>query len=432
MNQNTSNRKSPALWVPTVYFAMGLPMVLLSDVSLLMFKDLGISDGQITFWASLLTLPWSLKPLFSPLMEIYGTKKQYVVVTEIIAALMLGLIFASLGVTNFFAVTIALMAIMAFSGSIHDIAGDGTYMQYLSLKEQSQYIGWQGAAYNIAKIFARGGLVYLVGRLTEHLGILMAWRVVFILAAVIMLLIAIYHIAILPGSLKRVPKEGEQKKSMSQAFQSFMEIFVSFFQKKYIWFYLLFILLYRFTEGLAIKIAPLFLKADIASGGIGLTNEQFGLIYGTAGTAAFILGSILSGYYISHFGLKKVIFSLALIFNIPFVVYFLLAYFQPESLWVITTGITLEYFGYGFGFVGLNLFMMQQVAPGPHQMAHYAIGTSIMNLSVMIPGMVSGTISDMVGYKLFFLIALVVAIPGLICAYKVPFTYDNNGNRITT
>lgn len=425
MNQT----KSPAVWVPTVYFAMGLPMVLLSDVSLLMFKDLGIPDSRITFWASLLTLPWSLKPLFSPVMEIFGTKKQYVVLTELVSAVVLGLIFAGLGVENFFAVTIVLMALMAISGSMHDIAGDGTYMQYLSQKQQSQYIGWQGAAYNIAKIFARGALVYLVGSLSKDYGVLWAWRAVFLLAGVIMLAVALYHLAILPGKMKN-SEESKEARSLSDAMKSFVEIFVSFFEKKHIWFYLLFILLYRLTEGLAIKIAPLFLKAGVSEGGIGLTNEQFGLIYGTAGTAAFILGSLLSGYYISHFGLRKVLFSLALIFNIPFVVYFLLAYFQPEWLGWTTIGITMEYFGYGFGFVGLNLFMMQQVARGPHQMAHYAIGTSLMNLSVMLPGMVSGSISDRVGYELFFLIALVVAIPGLICAYKVPFTYDDEGNII--
>lgn len=419
---------SPALWVPTVYFAMGLPMVMLSDVSLLMFKDLGISDTQITFWASLLILPWSLKPFFSPLMELVGTKKQYVVLTELVSAIVLGLIFAGLGLSNFFVVTIALMAIMAVSGSIHDIAGDGTYMQFLDLKQQSEYIGWQGAAYNIAKIFARGGLVWLVGKLSASYGVLQSWRIVFVIAAVIMLLVATYHIFILPGSMKR--SDGESKQSLSDAMQHFLKIIVSFFQKKYIWFYLLFILLYRFTEGLAMKVAPLFLKADSAVGGLGMTNEQFGLIYGTAGTAAFILGSILSGYYISHFGLKKVLFKLALIFNIPFVVYFLLAYFQPDNIWWAASGITLEYFGYGFGFVGLNLFMMQQVAPGEHQMAHYAIGTSLMNLSVMIPGMMSGAVSDAVGYKMFFLIALAVAIPGLICAYLVPFTYDNEGKKI--
>ena len=424
-----SQTKSPAVWVPTVYFAMGLPMVLLSDVSLLMFKDLGISDGQITFWASLLTLPWSLKPLFSPVMEIFGTKKQYVVLTELVSAVVLGLIFAGLGIKDFFPVTIALMALMAVSGSMHDIAGDGTYMQHLSQKQQSQYIGWQGAAYNIAKIFARGALVYLVGSLSKGYGVLWAWRAVFVLAGVIMLLVAIYHLVLLPGQI-REPKEEQKPRSLSSAMKSFAEIFISFFGKRYIWFYLLFILLYRLTEGLAIKIAPLFLKAGVAEGGIGLTNEQFGLIYGTAGTAAFILGSILSGYFISHYGLRRVLFLVAMIFNIPFVVYFLLAYFQPEGLGWVAGGITLEYFGYGFGFVGLNLFMMQQVSPGPHQMAHYAIGTSLMNLSVMLPGMVSGFISDQVGYELFFLIALVVAIPGLICAYKVPFTYDEEGNKI--
>ncbi|WP_297719518.1 MFS transporter [uncultured Porphyromonas sp.] len=424
-----SQTKSPAVWVPTVYFAMGLPMVLLSDVSLLMFKDLGISDGQITFWASLLTLPWSLKPLFSPVMEIFGTKKQYVVLTELVSAVVLGLIFAGLGIKDFFPVTIALMALMAISGSMHDIAGDGTYMQYLSQKQQSQYIGWQGAAYNIAKIFARGALVYLVGSLSKSYGILTAWRAVFVLAGVIMLLVAIYHLVLLPGQM-REPKEEQKPRSLSSAMKSFAEIFISFFGKRYIWFYLLFILLYRLTEGFAIKIAPLFLKAEVAEGGIGLTNEQFGVIYGTAGTVAFILGSILSGYFISHYGLRRVLFLVALIFNVPFVVYFLLAYFQPEGLGWVAGGITLEYFGYGFGFVGLNLFMMQQVAPGPHQMAHYAIGTSLMNLSVMLPGMVSGFISDQVGYELFFLIALVVAIPGLICAYKVPFTYDEEGNKI--
>lgn len=424
-----SQTKSPAVWVPTVYFAMGLPMVLLSDVSLLMFKDLGISDGQITFWASLLTLPWSLKPLFSPVMEIFGTKKQYVVLTELVSAVVLGLIFAGLGIKDFFPVTIALMALMAISGSMHDIAGDGTYMQHLSQKQQSQYIGWQGAAYNIAKIFARGALVYLVGSLSKGYGVLWAWRAVFVLAGVIMLLVAIYHLVLLPGQM-REPKEEQEPRSLSDAMKSFVEIFISFFGKRYIWFYLLFILLYRLTEGFAIKIAPLFLKAEVAEGGIGLTNEQFGVIYGTAGTVAFIIGSILSGYFISHYGLRRVLFLVALIFNVPFVVYFLLAYFQPEGLGWVAGGIMLEYFGYGFGFVGLNLFMMQQVAPGPHQMAHYAIGTSLMNLSVMLPGMVSGFISDQVGYELFFLIALVVAIPGLICAYKVPFTYDEEGNKI--
>ena len=428
-----SKRISPIAWVSTVYFAMGLPMVMISDVSLLVFKDLGISDSQITFWASLLILPWSLKPLFSPLMEIFGTKKQYVVFTEILSAVMLGLVAAGLGGDRFFPVVVGLMALMAFSGSIHDIAGDGTYMDRLTSREQSRYIGWQGAFYNIAKLLAKGGLVFLVGYLTRSIGIVRAWQTVFVIAGALIGAIALYHFFVLPGSL-RSAREGVpagEKKSFSGAMKEFGNIFVSFFQKKHIWFYLLFIFLYRFTEGLAIKVAPLFMKADEAAGGLALSNEHFGLIYGTLGTAAFVIGSILSGYFISHKGLRKVLLPLILIFNLPFVVFLLLAAFRPESLLWIGLGITFEQFGYGFGFVGLSLFMMQQVAKGTHQMAHYAIANSLMNLSFMLPGLVSGTLSDALGYRTFFLIAVLVAVPGIICAVKVPFTYDDEGKLIS-
>ncbi|MDO5035691.1 MAG: MFS transporter [Porphyromonas sp.] len=428
-----TSTRHPGLWVPTVYFAMGLPMVLLSDVSILMFGDLGIPDKQIAFWASLLTLPWSLKPLFSPIMELVGTKKQYVVLSELLSALMLGLVFVGLGLDNFFAITLLLMAILAISGSVHDIAGDGTYMHFLSSKEQSEYIGWQGAFYNIAKVLAKGGLVYLVGVLTKSYGLVGSWRFIFVLASVLLLSISVYHFFVLPGEMRSAQASTErQHRSLKESMKELWEIIVSFFKKKYILYYLLFILLYRLTEGLTIKIAPLFLKASADIGGLGLSNEQFGLIYGTFGTLAFIIGSILSGYFISHYGLRKVLFVLALIFNIPFIVFFLLAYFQPSSMTWITLGIIFENFGYGFGFVGLNLFMMQQVAPGPHQMAHYAFGTSIMNLSVMLPGMVSGALSDALGYKIFFLVAVLVAIPGILCAYFVPFTYDSKGNKIET
>ncbi len=425
-----SKKISPILWVATVYFSMGLPYVLISDVSVLAFKDLGISDAQIAFWTSLLVLPWSLKPLFSPIMELVGTKKRYVFATELISSVVLGVVCASLGLSDFFTITLVLLAIMALSGSIHDIAGDGTYMAELAADEQSEYIGWQGAFYNLAKILAKGGLVYLVGLMSVDMGVLNAWRVVFALGGVIMLCMAVYHFFVLPGRL-RVAQEAGRSRTMREAMREFLDIFRSFFEKKYIWYYLVFILLYRFTEGLAIKVAPLFLKADIAVGGIGLTNEKFGLFYGTIGTACFIFGSILSGYFIRYFGLKNVLFVLALIFNIPFIVFFLFAQMAPvDEVWV-ATGIAFEQFGYGFGFVGLSLFMMQQVAPGPHQMAHYAIANSLMNLSVMIPGMMSGFISDAVGYKTFFLIAVLLAIPGIICAKIVPFTYDQNGAKIS-
>lgn len=406
---------------------MGLPMVMISDVSLLLFKDLGIPDKEITFWVSLLILPWSFKPLFSPVMELYRTKREYVFVTELLSALMLGLIAAGLGMGWGMAAILLLMSVMAVSGSIHDIAGDGVYMESLTPTLQSKYVGWQGAFYNIAKVLAKGGLVYLVGYLTSSIGLVKSWQSMILVAGVIMLLLGLWHLLILPRGQVR---EKQESSTVSGTLRGIWEVFVSFFQKKHIAFYLLFIFLYRFTEGLAIKVAPLFLKSDISVGGLGLTNSDFGLIYGTMGTVAFILGSILAGYFIGHYGLKRVLFVLALIFNIPFIVFFLLAYFQPESLIWSAVGITIEQFGYGFGFVGLTLFMMQQVAPGPHRMAHYAIANSLMNLSFMIPGLVSGALSDSLGYETFFLVAVLVSIPGLICAKLVPFTYDEEGRQL--
>lgn len=416
--------KKPAFWVPTVYFAMGLPYVALSLVSVLMLKDLKIDDGRIAFWTSLLVLPWSLKPFFSLLMETFGTKKQYLVITEIVSSLMFGLIVFALPLPGFFVYTIALLGVIALCGSTHDIAGDGIYLDELNKAQQSKFIGWQGASYNLAKILANGGLVFLAGYLSHKMGLVNSWRVIMAICCGIMLLVALYHIRILPRG--KVP---ENKGSFDEKLQGLFEIFKSFFLKKYIWVYLLFILLYRFAEGLAMKIAPLFLKAEVAKGGLGLSNEQYGLVYGTFGTVAFIAGSIAAGYYISHFGLKKVLFSLACIFNIPFVVYLLFAIFQPNNMAIIAAGIVFEYFGYGFGFVGLMLFMMQQVAPGKFQMAHYAFATSIMNLSVMLPGMISGYLSDSVGYKEFFIIVMIATIPAIIMSRLVPFTYDDKSTE---
>ncbi len=209
------------------------------------------------------------------------------------------------------------------------------------------------------------------------------------------------------------------------------EVIRTFFQKKYIVWYICFIILYRFAEGYVMKIVPLFLKAGIDQGGLGLPVQEIGIIYGTFGAAAFVLGSILAGYYISAFGLRKTLFSLCCVFNIPFVVYLLLAIYQPSNVWVIGSAIVFEYFGYGFGFVGLTLFMMQQVAPGKHQMAHYAFASGIMNLGVMIPGMMSGYLSDWLGYRNFFIWVLVATIPAFLVTWFVPFTYNNDKKETT-
>lgn len=441
-------KQNPLQWVPTLYFAMGLPFIALSLVSTLMFKDLGVSNEDIAFWTSWLILPWSLKWLISPIMETFGTKRKYIVITEMVSAILFGAIIFALALPNFFTIVLLLMAVIALSGSMHDIAGDGMYLSELDTQTQSVYSGWQGAFYNMAKILANGGLVFLAGWLySQGFSQLVAWQYVMGIFGLILFGVGLYHIQMLPQEKVKIQRDNQ---TISDKLKELANVFTDFFTKKYIVLYLLFIFLYRFAEGLAMKIAPIFLKDPVDIGGIGLNNEQYGIVYGTFGAGAFVLGSILAGYYISHFGLKKVLFSLVCIFNIPFVVYLLFALYQPQDITLIAVGIIFEYFTYGFGFVGLILFMMQQIAPGKYQMAHYAIANSLMNFGVMIPGMISGYLSTTesqtnilnalqlgnyipylapyMGYKLFFIIVMIATIPVILITKFIPFTHSSSKN----
>lgn len=440
MEISKASQRSPISWVPTLYFAMGMPFVVLNMVCTLMFKGLDVSDAQIAFWTSIIMFPWTLKPLWSPLLEIYKTKKFFVIFTQIATGCIFGLVALALHLSNFFAVSIALLAIIAFSGATHDVAADGVYMASLSKDDQARYIGWQGAFYNIAKIAATGGLVYLAGMLIEmytgdttgldataaaaakHQGTVIAWTIIMAVIGVIMVLLGLYNAKFVPSEAK---KDAAERPGFKETMVELGNVFVDLFRKRHIVYYIFFIVLYRFAEGFVMKIVPLFLKADRANQGLGLSEKEIGLCYGTFGAAAFVIGSILAGYYVAHRGLQKSLFSLCCVFNLPFVAYTLLAIYQPESLVLIGGGIVLEYFGYGFGFVGLTLFMMQQIAPGKHQMAHYAFASGIMNLGVMLPGMLSGYVSDWLGYRHFFIFVLVCTIPAFLITWFVPFTYPD-------
>lgn len=428
MSDKPEKHRNPILWIPSVYFAMGIPFVSLALASVIMLSDLGVDEAKITFWTSLLLLPYSLKPIWSPMLELYRTKKEFVVVTQLLSGICFSLIAFCLPLPYYFSFAIALMAIIGFSGATHDIATDGIYLTTLSKKVQAKYIGWQGAFFNLAKVMANGGLVWLSGKLIRYFqatnpekATIYAWMIIMAILGVMLIFLSVYHFFTLPkgASTSDVPK------SFAQSMKSFIEVFKEFFTKKHIIIYICFIVCYRLTEGFALKMVPLFLKIPRDMGGLGLGNEYIGLVYGTFGTLAFILGSILGGYYIAHFGLKKVLFSLVCIFNIPFVIYLLFAYFQPENLLLVGTGLVGEYFCYGFGFVGLTLFMMQQVATGTHAMAHYAFASGIMNLGFMLPGMVSGWLYQQVGFQWFFTIALLLSVPVFVLAKKVPFVVSD-------
>lgn len=406
---------SPSLWVPTLYFAEGLPFYAVSMIALIFYSRMGVSNSTITATVSLLGLPWSLKPLWSPFLEMYKTKKFFVVLTEFVGGLSLGLLALCLPLPGYFRYSVAFFAVIAFCSSTHDIAADGLYIASLTRKQQAAYAGWQGGFYNIARFFAQGGLLILVGHLENQIPVVRAWMIIFALVGLTLVLLALFHSKILPSG-------GEERHSgsLAEMLDTFWDVVVSFFEKPNILFLLLFVFLYRAGEGQVVKIGPLFLKAARAQGGIGLSTAQFGTIYGTFGTAAFILGSILGGYFAAWLGLKRALLPLILVMNLPMLTYFYLSTAMPTSAVLIATAMALEMFGYGFGFVGVMLLMMQEIAPGKYQTAHYAFANSLMNLGLIIPGAVSGWIQTRIGYQHFFLWVLISAIPAMLLARFVP------------
>jgi PAT family beta-lactamase induction signal transducer AmpG len=409
--------KSPLFWIPSTWFAMGLPFVALSTASAIMYKNFGISDTSIAFWTSLIMLPWTLKPLWGPFLEMFKTKKYFVYITQIITGSIFGLIAISLHLDHFFSISITLMAIIAISASTHDTAADGIYLNELDPAQQAKYVGWQGAFYNVAKIVSGGLLVYLAGELEKRYGLINAWVTVMSFYCIIMVSLGIYN-------MKMLPEGGVSKQvgTLQEGFDVLKDVIITFFQKKSIWYGLAFIVFYRFAEGQAIKITPLFFKATRAEGGLGLSTSEIGLLYGVFGAAAFVLGSIVAGNFVSKSGglTRKSLLILCCFFNLPFAAYAYLAIALPTNLYVIGSAVAIEYFGYGFGFVGLILYIMQQMAPGKYKMAHYAFGSGLTNLGFMLPSMISGFVSDKIGYQYFFIWVLVSTIPAFLISWLVP------------
>ena len=409
--------KSPLFWIPSTWFAMGLPFVALSTASAIMYKNFGISDTSIAFWTSLIMLPWTLKPLWGPFLEMFKTKKYFVYITQIITGSIFGLIAISLHLDHFFSISITLMAIIAISASTHDTAADGIYLNELDPAQQAKYVGWQGAFYNVAKIVSGGLLVYLAGELEKRYGLINAWVTVMSFYCIIMVSLGIYN-------MKMLPEGGVSKQvgTLQEGFDVLKDVIITFFQKKNIWYGLAFIVFYRFAEGQAIKITPLFFKATRAEGGLGLSTSEIGLLYGVFGAAAFVLGSIVAGNFVSKSGglTRKSLLILCCFFNLPFAAYANLAIALPTNLYVIGSAVAIEYFGYGFGFVGLILYIMQQMAPGKYKMAHYAFGSGLTNLGFMLPSMISGFVSDKIGYQYFFIWVLVSTIPAFLISWLVP------------
>lgn len=396
---------------------MGLPnLVLGGTIASLLYKSLGYTDAQIAFWTGLIVLPWSFKPLWGPFMELYKTKKFYIQLSQLACGLLFAAAVLSLYTSIFFPLSVTLFFLIAFFGATQDMAADGVYLSELSASQQARYVGWQGTFYNVAKLFSNGGMVFLAGVLIPMLGDRDAWAIVLAIYACVMLLLGIYNRRVLPESAVQPSIQ-----NAAQVWRTLKDVMVSFFQKKHIWAGILFIVLYRFAEGQGIKIMPLFLKASMEEGGLGLSESTVGLLTGIYGTAAFVLGSLAAGYFVSNKGLNRgTLLLLCAFFNLPFAAYAYLAFTQATSLWVIGAAIAVEHFGYGFGFIGIILFIMQQIAPGKYQMAHYAFGSAITYFGYTIASMISGAISDYLGYAQFFMWVLLSTIPAFLVSWLVP------------
>jgi PAT family beta-lactamase induction signal transducer AmpG len=417
--------KNPFLWVPTSYLAMGLIYVTVSGVANIMFKNLGMDNAKAAFWSSLFILPYTLKPLWAPVIELYKTKKYFVLLTQFILVAMVVGVALSLRLpgTSYMVPLLVLLALTGILGATQDIATDGVYVTTLNPAEQAKYLGIQSMCWNAGPILANGILVRASGMLHKDSGSWnQAWMVVLLIIAGLMATMAFYHIRMLPQGSKAL----DAPKSVTDGLKSFVHAFSTFFQKKDILLMVLFAFFFRFGYGFLEKMGPLFMIDSRENGGLGLSNEALGDINGTFGTGAFMAGSLLGGLFVSKLGLKRTLLTLCLCMNVPNAVFVYFAYALPDSFALVATAVTIEKLFWGFGAVGLMIYMMQQVAPGPYRTAHYTFGSALMGLNMMLTGMLSGTIQEMLGYKAFFIAVLAAAIPSIIVTLMAPFHHPDS------
>lgn len=419
--------RHPLAWVPTLYLAQGLPFYSVALVAGLMFKSLGVANDRIAHWTGLLGLAWVFKALWSPLLELAPGKKAAVVALQLLGGAALGTLALALQLPGWFALSIGLLALVALASSTHDIAADGLYIASLDARRQAAYAGWQGAFFNGAKFLSLGGLVILAGHLEQKIGAFAAWSAVFGLLGALMAVLGLYHAWALPDARARAAAAGAPAASAHlRGVALMLDVVRTFFAKPGIWLGLLFIVLFRAGEGQVQTIGPLFLRDARALGGLGLSTQQVGAIYGTAGTAAFLAGSVLGGWFSARLGLRRAMPFLILAMNLPNLVFYWLSVARPDAAAAVTAALGLEMFGYGFGFVGIILFIMQVIASGPYQTAHYALGTGFMQLGFVLSKVVSGDIQQALGYRHFFLWVLLAALPALVLARCVRLEVATN------
>lgn len=411
-SSSSTSSHNPWFWIPSLYFAEGLPYVVVMTVSVIMYKNLGVSNTDIALYTSWLYLPWVIKPFWSPLVDVLQTKRIWIVGMQLLIGACLAGIALTIPSSGFFQYTLAFLWLMAFSSATHDIAADGFYMLPLSSHEQAWFVGIRSTCYRLAMIVGQGLLVMLAGFFENRFGVSAAWALTFYGLAGLFVLMCGYHAWVLP---RPATDSAPESYSLSRVVREVGNTFVSFIQKRQIVLIICFLLFYRFAEAQLVKMASPFLLDSRDVGGLELSTAEVGFVYGTVGIVALTIGGILGGLVAAKQGLKFWLGWMVLAINLPNVVYVILSQMQPENYILVNLAVAVEQFGYGFGFTAYMLFMLY-VSRGEHETAHYAICTGFMALGMMLPGMASGWLQELIGYERFFVWVMVATIPSfLVC-----------------
>ncbi len=415
-NPNTTPGGSAWAWVVSSYFAEGLPYNVVNTLAVVMLADLALRHSYITLTVSLLSLPWSLKALWSPWVDLYATKRRWLLGAQLACALCFVATAGALLLPSGMPGILASLALAAFASATYDIACDGFYMQALTTERQSYFVGIRSTAYRISTIFASGTLIYAAGWLRQQgspvaavSDVSFAWSVVFLTVAVLLVGFWALHRWLLPRP--ETPAAQPQMGEWVNPLRAFWTVLKTFFTKRDLFFMFLFLIAYRLGEALLAKVTSLFLLDSPAHGGLGLDTQVYGLIYGVAGVSALLVGGILGGIYIARHTLRRSVLWMALALNVPDLLYVWMAYAQPDNLWLIGSAVAVEQFGYGFGLTAYMVYMLQSVK-GNFATSHYAFLTCIMALGLMLPGLVSGRLQELMGYTDFFWLACACTVPG--------------------
>ncbi len=399
--------RSPWWWVPTLYFAEGVPYFIVTAISIALFNQLGMPNAQMALFTSLISFPWVIKPIWSPFVDVLRTKRWWIITMQLMMVATIFLL-AWLAPKGYFTVALILFTVTAFASATHDIAADGFYMIALSESQQSAFVGIRSTFYRIANIFCQSLLLMIVGLLEKNHSISTSWMITLLGCSALMTAIALWHLFTLP-KVETI----QENKNHTQIWHEIGLTFVEFFRKPAILLAMLFMLLYRLPEALLLKLCVPFFRAPVSEGGLALTMDTVGELYGGLGVIMMLLGGILGGLAGSRWGLKRVMLWMCLCLTLPCVVYCYMAAYQPSNLWLPGSCIGIEQLGYGLGYTACMLYMMH-FAQGEHKTAHFSICTAVMYLGLMLPGLVAGYIQQSTGYLTFFWIVMLCCIPSIL------------------